>query len=197
LQQPVDRVVTVNGMNLRIMAANKADWKTTSSTSMGGACGDNSGTYGCDPNNLGSNPNPLRHAGWYLNLPSARERVVADVIVRSGMLTVVSHVPSNSLCGGSGKSWLMTLDACSGSRLPKPFYDINGDGKIDTKDLVNTGTNANPIWVVPSGIEFDGKVQQPTFLILPDNTEKAYLDPTKNMRERAAKLGITYWRVMH
>ena len=199
LQQAVVDERTVNGMSLRIMAAQTADWKTT--TTAGGACGENTGTQECDPNGSGAKPDPLRNVGWYLNLPSARERVVSDVIVRSGVLTVVSHAPSNSLCGGGGESWLMTLDACSGSRLSKPFFDINGDGKIDTKDLENIGTAQNPIMVVPSGIKYDGKVQPPTYLILPDGTELLYMSSSKTkietQRERAAKLGMTYWRVRH
>ena len=199
LQQVVVDERTVNGMKLRTMAAQAADWKTTSTS--GGACGDNSGTQGCDPTPPGNNPDPLRHAGWYFNLPGARERVVSDVIVRSGVLTVVSHAPSNSLCGGSGESWLMTMDACSGSRLSKAFFDINNDGKIDSADLVNIGTPQNPIMVVPSGIRYDGKVQPPAYLIMPNGTENLYMSSTKakieTQRERSAKLGMTYWRVMH
>jgi type IV pilus assembly protein PilY1 len=199
LQQVVVDERTVNGMSLRTMQVQTANWKTT--TTAGGACGDNSGTQDCDTNGSGANPDPLRHAGWYLNLPSARERVVSDVIVRSGVLTVVSHAPSNSLCGGSGESWLMTLDACSGSRLSKTQFDINSDGKIDTNDLVNIGTPQNPIMVAPSGIKYDGKVQPPTYLIMPNGTELLYMSSSKNkietQRERAAKLGVTYWRVMH
>ena len=134
-------------------------------------------------------------------MPGTRERVVSDVVVRSGVLTVVSHAPSNSLCGGGGESWLMTLDACSGSRLSKVFFDINGDGKVDTKDLVNIGTAQNPIMVVPSGIKYDGKVQPPAYLIMPNGTENLYMSSSKakieTQRERAAKVGMTYWRVMH
>jgi type IV pilus assembly protein PilY1 len=199
LQQVVVDERTVNGMKLRTLAAQAADWKATSTS--GGPCGDNSGTQGCDPNPPGNHPDPLRHAGWYLNLPGARERVVSDVIVRSGVLTVVSHAPSNSLCGGSGESWLMTMDACSGARLSKAFFDINNDGKIDSADLVNIGTPENPIMVVPSGIRYDGKVQPPAYLIMPNGTENLYMSSTKakieTQRERAAKLGMTYWRVMH
>ena len=199
LQQVVVDERTVNGMKLRTLAPQVADWKVTSTT--GGACGDNSGTQGCDPNNTGDKPDPLRHAGWYFNLPGTRERVVSDVIVRSGVLTVVSHAPSNSLCGGSGESWLMTMDACSGSRLSKAFFDINNDGKIDTADLVNIGTPQNPILVVPSGIRYDGKVQPPAYLIMPNGTENLYMSSSKakieTQRERAAKVGMTYWRVMH
>ena len=116
-------------------------------------------------------------------------------------VTVVSFSPSNSLCGGSGESWLMTLNACSGARLTKAQFDINGDGLVDTKDLVNIGTSQNPIMVVPSGIKYAGKVQPPTYLIMPDGTELLYMSSSRNtietQRERAAKLGMTYWRVRH
>jgi type IV pilus assembly protein PilY1 len=199
LRQIVIDERTVNGTKMRTLAEQTADWKTT--TAAGGACGDNSGTQPCDPNNSGPDPDPLRHAGWYFNLPGARERVVSDVIVRSGVLTVVSYAPSGSLCGGSGESWLMAFDACSGSRLHQVFFDINADGKIDSNDLVNIGTPQNPIMVVPSGINYSGKVQPPTYLIMPNGTELLYMSSStvkiETQRERAAKLGMTYWRVMH
>ena len=204
LQQAVVDDRTVDGMRLRTTAALAANWKTTSTTggsSSGGACGDNAGTQGCDPNNTGNKPDPLRHAGWYLNLPGARERVISDVIVRSGVLTVVSHAPSNSLCGGSGESWLMAVDACSGSRMFKVFFDINHDGAIDAADLVNIGTPENPIMVVPSGINYEGRIQPPAYMIMPNGTENLYMSSSRSkietLRERSAKLGVTYWRVMH
>ncbi|HSO60960.1 MAG TPA: PilC/PilY family type IV pilus protein [Desulfobacterales bacterium] len=198
LQQVVVDERPVNGMSLRTMTPQAADWKT--STTAGGACGEY-GTQDCDPNGSGAKPDPVRNVGWYLNLPGARERVVSDVIVRSGILTVVSFAPSNSLCGGNGESWLMTLNACTGARLSKTQFDINGDGKVDTQDLVNIGTAQNPIMVVPSGIKYAGKVQPPTYLIMPDGTELLYMSSSRNtietQRERAAKLGMTYWRVRH
>ena len=33
-------------------------------------------------NDTGDNPDPLRNAGWYLNLPGNGERVVSDVMIR-------------------------------------------------------------------------------------------------------------------
>jgi hypothetical protein len=55
--------------------------------------------------------------------------------------------------------------------------------------------------VVPSGIKYAGKVQPPTYLIMPNGTELLYMSSSRNtietQRERAAKLGVTYWRVRH
>jgi len=95
----------------------------------------------------------------------------------------------------------MALDACSGARQSKAFFDTNNDGKINADDLVNIGTPTNPILVVPSGIKYEGKMQPPAYLIMPDGTEKLYMSTSKakieTQRETAAKLGLTYWRAWH
>lgn len=90
--------------------------------------------------------------GWYLDLlkPSATtsdgERVVSAPLLRNGRIifnTLTPIPPSGTdICGASsdGTSWLMELDALTGSRLPSTAggapWDITGDGKIDGNDLI-------------------------------------------------------------
>jgi type IV pilus assembly protein PilY1 len=186
----------VNGYDLRTLSALDPDWETT--TLEAGSCGDNAGTEGCDPNGTGENPDPIRNAGWYLDLPDSGERVVSDVIVRDGKLIVISYVPEGTMCGTGGKSWLMEMDACSGARLASAQFDINNDGVIDAQDLINIGTEDDPIWVAPSAIEFEGRLQPPAILIL-GKAETKYMSSSRGKietaKEKSAKLGLKFWRV--
>lgn len=77
--------------------------------------------------------------GWHLPLypPSnARtgERVVSVPVLRNGRIIFATIVPSVSVCGFGGNSWLMELDADTGGRIGDPVLDINGDGKVDQLD---------------------------------------------------------------
>jgi len=90
--------------------------------------------------------------GWYMDLlkPSATtsdgERSVSAPLLRNGHIifnTLTPIPPSGTdICGAGsdGTSWLMELDALTGSRLSDTAggtpLDISGDGKIDASDLV-------------------------------------------------------------
>ena len=197
LQQIVVDESTVNGMVLRTLGAGQPDWQST--TLDGGSCGDNLGTEDCDPNytpSVDAAPDPVRHAGWFFNLPESGERVVTDVLLRAGRLTGISYVTEGSTCGLAGHSWVMVMDPCTGGRLTEAYFDINDDGRIDYQDMVDIGEKNN---APPSGIKLDGKLAAPTYLIagtieniyLPDNTGKL------NKKIGAApKQGMAHWRVL-
>jgi len=90
--------------------------------------------------------------GWYMDLlkpsetTSDGERVVSAPLLRNGHIIFNSLTPippsGTDICGAGsdGTSWLMELDALTGSRLPDTAggtpWDISGDGKIDASDLV-------------------------------------------------------------
>jgi type IV pilus assembly protein PilY1 len=162
LQQIV--VVPTDDPYLRTLSAGEPDWKATTD---GGAfgCGDNEGTDPCDPNSTGTFPDPVKHAGWFFNLPESGERVVSDVQVRDGKLTLVSYVNEGSTCGLAGHSWFMTIDPCTGGRLKDVYFDISGDFQFDDQDLINIGTAKDPIMVPPIAIQISGKVEMPTYVI--------------------------------
>ena len=119
------------------------------------------------------------------------ERVIADTLIRDGILTVISYVPSGSLCGVGGNSWVTALDACSGGRLSLAHFDINADSLIDNSDLV--------AGLPPSSIRYEGRLQPPAILILDGQREKLYMSSSKaqieTLMEKAPRLGIIYWRV--
>jgi type IV pilus assembly protein PilY1 len=197
LQQIVVDERTAYGEVWRTQSAGQPDWKTT--TLDGGACGDNAGTDDCDPNDIPSmeaDPDPVRNAGWYFNLPESGERVVSDVRIRAGRLTVISYVATASTCGLSGHSWVAVLDPCTGGRLTEAYFDLNEDGQVDLQDLIDIPGDKG---VAPTSFKIDGKVEMPTYLIDGD-TEIMYLpkiDTTMNEKRGAAPAqDLTHWRVL-
>jgi Tfp pilus tip-associated adhesin PilY1 len=197
LQQIVVDERTAYGEVWRTQSAGQPDWKTT--TLGGGACGDNAGTDDCDPNDIPSmeaDPDPVRNAGWYFNLPESGERVVSDVRIRAGRLTVISYVATASTCGLSGHSWVAVLDPCTGGRLTEAYFDLNEDGQVDLQDLIDIPGDKG---VAPTSFKIDGKVEMPTYLIDGD-TEIMYLpkiDTTMNEKRGAAPAqDLTHWRVL-
>jgi type IV pilus assembly protein PilY1 len=197
LQQIVVDERTENGLDLRTLSDGNPDWATT--TEQGGSCGNNSGTEDCDPNTVGTEPDPMKNVGWYFNLPESGERVVSDVRIRANRLTVISYVNEGSTCGLAGHSWVMVMDPCTGGRLSEAHFDTNGDGVIDDQDLINIGTEVDPIWVPPTGIKIDGKVALPSYLI-DGNVETGFYNTSdteiETLLEKAPRLGMTHWRVL-
>ena len=198
LPQTVEDVQTVDGRSVRTLTDGIPDWKTTT---LDGDCGDhNENLDECDPNAVGEYPDPVKHLGWYFDLPSTGERVTSDILIRDGKVIVVSYVPGGSLCSTGGNSWLMALDACTGARLPGANFDVNGDGVIDEQDLVDIDPTGAIHLAAPSGLSYDGQLQTPAFLIMPGGIEKMYMSSSKAKIEeqvqKGPKLGLTHWRVV-
>lgn len=75
--------------------------------------------------------------GWYIDLPVNGERQVAPPILRPGRIVFTTLIPDADPCGSGGTSFIMELDAVSGSRLEteSPF-DLNDDKKFDDQDYI-------------------------------------------------------------
>jgi hypothetical protein len=93
----------------------------------------------------------------------------------------------------------MAMDPCTGGRLSEAHFDTNGDGRIDDQDLINIGTVGHPIYVPPTGLKIEGKVELPSYLI-DGNVEKGYYNTSdteiETLLQKAPRLGMTYWRVL-
>lgn len=74
--------------------------------------------------------------GWYLDLPTTGERQVSTPILRAGRIIFTTVIPSGDECSAGGESWLMELDALSGSRLGTSPFDLNRDFAFDIEDYV-------------------------------------------------------------
>ncbi len=81
--------------------------------------------------------------GWYVDLPAQGERVIREVIVRSGIVFFVTLIPSQEPCIAGGTGFLMALDTNTGG-VPIPdgenemvIFDINQDGDFDLDDNIS------------------------------------------------------------
>ncbi|RMG31160.1 MAG: hypothetical protein D6721_02070 [Gammaproteobacteria bacterium] len=77
--------------------------------------------------------------GWYIDLVS-RERVVVDAHAIGDLVFFNTMIPSGGSCSFGGTSWLMSVDQFNGGVPSFVPFDTNGDGVIDTSDLVGGKT---------------------------------------------------------
>ena len=73
-----------------------------------------------------------QYSGWYVNLPVAGERHIADPILRAQRITFTTMIPSTAPCSFGGDSWLMQFDAVCGNGLDKPPFDLTDADKVDS-----------------------------------------------------------------
>ncbi len=127
--------------------------------------------------------------GWYMDLlkPSVTasdgERSVSTPLIRGSNIVFTTLIPipptDSDTCGAGsdGVSWLMEMDAITGSRIANtgtgnggPF-DLNNDGRIDNDDLADTdgdGIGDTPV----SGIRPEyGIFDSPTVVSVNTNVE--------------------------
>jgi type IV pilus assembly protein PilY1 len=64
-------------------------------------------------------------------------------------------IPSTDPCVPGGRSWLMELDVINGGSFPETILDVNGDGKIDSKDDGNSDDGNDDNDEVATGILLD------------------------------------------
>lgn len=106
-------------------------------------------------NNVGDNrtitsPSPIAadKKGWYMDLPTARERIVDMPMLVGGELLMNTVIPDTNVCNPSGSGYIMAVSPFTGARLKKPFFDLNNDRLFNQSDLVTTSEGA----VVVSGV---------------------------------------------
>lgn len=79
--------------------------------------------------------------GWVLDLVVGTtytgELSVHPLKVRGSTLLVDSLIPTNDPCKGGANKWPMGIDVYSGGATLYSVFDINGDGVVDSSDLVN------------------------------------------------------------
>jgi hypothetical protein len=79
------------------------------------------------------------------------------------------------------------------------YYDINGDGKLDSDDKLNIGSPAKPVWVAPSGIKKLGMYYTPAILSIKDSaTAMGYFSRSDGSIDAMSMLdeviGMFSWR---
>ena len=123
--------------------------------------------------------------------------MVSEVLIREKKVIAVTFTPQDTPCGAGGNTIVMEVDACTGGRLTNAQFDINDDGVIDDKDLINIGTAGNPIWVAPTGMQAPGRLLPPAILRMTGNREIKYFSSSRGtiqtVMERSLRLGMSYW----
>ena len=122
LQQTVTTVQTLTGGNYRIVSDNPITWREA-----GGAAANC--TSPCTPT----------HMGWYLDLPTSKERVTGIPQVVRRLVFFNTFIPSEQPCDAGGTGWLMVLDWRTGGLPSNRVFDTNGSGVIDSTDTAAGG----------------------------------------------------------
>jgi type IV pilus assembly protein PilY1 len=87
--------------------------------------------------------------GWYIDLDSSTaatgERVAVDSLIRDDEVHFNTLIPSSTICGYGGSSWLMRVNRNNGGQTTTPAFDTNGDGVISLTDEFTSGVRKDSI----------------------------------------------------
>jgi type IV pilus assembly protein PilY1 len=116
---------------------------------------------------------PLKK-GWALDLLNPNysppknavgERVVSFPIVRQGIVLFSTLIPNPNECGLGGTSHLMTVGTLSGGASSTAPFDTNGNGVVDSNDLVTVTIGGVSSTVAASGVDLlIGIINTPTII---------------------------------
>lgn len=93
--------------------------------------------------------------GWFVDLdePTPGERVVNRPQVRGSVLIFASIIPPvDDPCDVGGTGFINALDAFSGTSTGNPYFDANGDGKVNDDDKVATPDGSVPVGSIDPGV---------------------------------------------
>ncbi len=75
--------------------------------------------------------------GWLINLTLASgERVIVDPDVRGDYVFFNTWIPDANPCNAGGEGYLMVVKQLDGGRPDSAVFDLDGDGSVDSSDLV-------------------------------------------------------------
>ena len=102
-------------------------------------------------------------SGWYIDLtpPSPLvaqgERMVTPNQFEGDLLLGTTRIPeATDACNPSGQGWIMAVDPFTGTNPQASFFDVNGDGSINSSDTING--------VPAAGIGFSSLPNNPIFV---------------------------------
>ena len=104
---------------------------------------------------------------------------VSDSVLRNGRVIFTTLIPYTDPCSTGGTSWLMEIDALTGSRLEESPFDNNRDGQFSDEDFVEiTLADGSKIKVPVSGMQSDVGIAQRPGILSSENAEFKYLSGT-------------------
>ncbi|MCX7100435.1 MAG: PilC/PilY family type IV pilus protein [Methylobacter sp.] len=119
LQQTIANTTSLTGGSFRIPSANAINWRPVG----GGSAANCSPT--CTPT----------HMGWYIDLPSSKERTTGIPKLINNVIFFNTYIPSTAVCDTGGTGWLMSLEYLSGGLVSTHrVFDTSGNGIIDASD---------------------------------------------------------------
>lgn len=99
--------------------------------------------------------------GWYLDLPASGERQVSTPILRGGSVIFTTLIPNTAACGFGGDSFLMEIEAVTGSRRTTTPFDLNRDTAFNSEDEVLIGAVS---YVVSGRQSKEGIIKTPAII---------------------------------
>ncbi|MDE2308878.1 MAG: pilus assembly protein PilY [Xanthomonadaceae bacterium] len=105
-------------------------------------------------------------SGWYMDLTSPvngaeGERIVTPNQFQGNLLLGTTRIPQAvDLCNPSGRGWIMAIDPFTGTNPVSNFFDLNGDGLINSSDTITV----NGKQVAAAGMGFDSLPNNPIFV---------------------------------
>lgn len=120
--------------------------------------------------------------GWYMDLivdgDARGERIISNMLYLNEKIIFTTITPTDDPCDFGGVSWLMELNAFTGSRLDYHVFDLNGDGGFTDDDAISYSDGGNTSSVPASGyLSTNGLINTPAILNA-DDIEYKYLSGT-------------------
>jgi type IV pilus assembly protein PilY1 len=123
----------------------------------------------------------LTSRGWFIDLvpPSgfAGEMQVSDPVLRNGRIIFTTLIPDTDVCAYGGRSWLMDMDALTGSRLAYSPFDLNRDRAFNDGDYANVAVAGSSQRVAVSGLSSESILARPA-IIAGENADFAFAPDT-------------------
>lgn len=118
--------------------------------------------------------------GWYMDFNQSTpnyERVITTPTIRNGKVIFPTTIPllKDDPCDSDSDSWVMDLDALTGSRLTYSPFDMNDDKTFDRNDFYSDGVNSYPL----SGVKFNEALPKPVISADEDNEVKIFSQQTQ------------------
>ena len=118
-----------------------------------------------------STPDMTGKSGWYMDLLSPTgtngaavaqgERIVTPNQFQGNLLLGTTRIPQAvDLCNPSGRGWIMAIDPFTGTNPVSNFFDLNGDGLINSSDTITV----NGKQVAAAGVGFSSLPNNPVFV---------------------------------
>lgn len=134
--------------------------------------------------------------GWYMDMIVGGvlkgERIISNVIYLDKKLIFSTIIPTTDPCDFGGESWLMVLDAFTGSRLDNPALDSNDNGTVGADDLIAYVESGNTINIAASGLKSHvGLISTPAIAHISDSAIAYMAGTSGEIQKTVLDLGIT------